>query len=113
MLFMASFHMEGRAITWFQEMEETRALTSYELFVKAIQIQLEISSHAMVGGLNPKTMRVKARINSHFLVFVIDTRSTRKHHLLFIGSVIVVAFQIAFRAKIHANDVFSFFKNHF
>jgi hypothetical protein len=76
MLFMASFHMEGRAITWFQEMEETRALTSYELFVKAIQIQLEISSHAMVGGLNPKTMRVKARINSHFLVFVIDTRST-------------------------------------
>jgi hypothetical protein len=56
MLFMASFHMEGRAITWFQEMEETRALTSYELFVKAIQIQLEISSHAMVGGLNPKTM---------------------------------------------------------
>jgi len=29
------------------------------------------------------------------------------------GSVVVVAFQIAFRAKIHANDVFSFFKNHF
>jgi hypothetical protein len=25
----------------------------------------------------------------------------------------VVAFQIAFRAEIHANDVFSFFKNHF
>ena len=29
------------------------------------------------------------------------------------GSVVVVAFQIAFRAEIHANDVFSFFKNHF
>jgi len=29
------------------------------------------------------------------------------------GSVVVVAFQIAFRAKIHANDVFSFFKNYF
>jgi hypothetical protein len=29
------------------------------------------------------------------------------------GSVIVGAFQIIFRAKIHANDVFSFFKNHF
>jgi hypothetical protein len=27
--------------------------------------------------------------------------------------VIVVAFQIAFRVEIHANDVFSFFKNHF
>jgi hypothetical protein len=28
-------------------------------------------------------------------------------------SVVVIAFQIAFRAEIHANDVFSFFKNHF
>jgi hypothetical protein len=29
------------------------------------------------------------------------------------GSVVADAFQITFRAKIHANDVFSFFKNHF
>jgi len=29
------------------------------------------------------------------------------------GSVIAVAFQIAFRAEIHANDVFLFFKNYF
>jgi len=29
------------------------------------------------------------------------------------GSVIVVTFQIAFRAEIHVNDVFSFFKNYF
>jgi hypothetical protein len=28
-------------------------------------------------------------------------------------SVVVVAFQIVFRAEIHANDVFSFFKNYF
>jgi len=27
--------------------------------------------------------------------------------------VVVVAFQIVFRAEIHANDVFLFFKNHF
>jgi hypothetical protein len=27
--------------------------------------------------------------------------------------VVAVAFQIAFRAKMHANDVFLFFKNHF
>jgi hypothetical protein len=27
--------------------------------------------------------------------------------------VVAVAFQIAFRAEIHANEVFSFFKNHF
>jgi len=29
------------------------------------------------------------------------------------GSVVAVAFQIAFRAEINANDVFLFFKNHF
>ena len=29
------------------------------------------------------------------------------------GSVVVVAFQIAFRAEIHANNVFLFFKNYF
>jgi len=29
------------------------------------------------------------------------------------GSVVVVTFQIAFRAKIHVNDIFLFFKNHF
>jgi len=29
------------------------------------------------------------------------------------GSVVAIAFQIIFRAKIHANDIFSFFKNHF
>jgi hypothetical protein len=29
------------------------------------------------------------------------------------GSVVAGAFQIAFRAEIHANDVFSFFKNYF
>jgi hypothetical protein len=27
--------------------------------------------------------------------------------------VVAVAFQIAFRVKMHANDVFLFFKNHF
>jgi hypothetical protein len=29
------------------------------------------------------------------------------------GSVVVGVFQITFHAKIHANNVFSFFKNHF
>jgi hypothetical protein len=29
------------------------------------------------------------------------------------GSVVAGAFQIVFCAEIHANDVFSFFKNHF
>jgi hypothetical protein len=28
-------------------------------------------------------------------------------------SVVAGAFQITFRAKMHVNDVFSFFKNHF
>jgi hypothetical protein len=30
-----------------------------------------------------------------------------------LGSVVAVAFQITFCAEMHANDVFSFFKNHF
>jgi len=29
------------------------------------------------------------------------------------GSVVAVAFQIAFRAKMHVNDIFLFFKNYF
>jgi hypothetical membrane protein len=29
------------------------------------------------------------------------------------GSVVAVAFQITFCAEMHANDVFSFFKNYF
>jgi hypothetical protein len=29
------------------------------------------------------------------------------------GSVVAVVFQIAFRVKIHANDIFLFFKNYF
>jgi len=29
------------------------------------------------------------------------------------GSVIVIAFQIIFRAEIHVNDIFLFFKNYF
>jgi hypothetical protein len=29
------------------------------------------------------------------------------------GSVVAVAFQITFRAEMHANDFFLFFKNHF
>jgi hypothetical protein len=29
------------------------------------------------------------------------------------GSVVAGAFQIAFHAEMHANDVFLFFKNHF
>jgi hypothetical protein len=34
-------------------------------------------------------------------------------NLGFVWSVVAVAFQIAFRAKMHANDFFLFFKNYF
>jgi hypothetical protein len=30
-----------------------------------------------------------------------------------LGGMVAVAFQITFRAKMHANDFFLFFKNHF
>jgi hypothetical protein len=41
--------------------------------------------------------------------------STKKQTILkpMFGSVIVVVFQIIFRAEIHANNIFLFFKNHF
>jgi len=44
-LFIASFHMEGKAITWYQELEETRILTSWEAFVKAFLILFGTSSY--------------------------------------------------------------------
>jgi len=37
--------MEGKAITWYQEQEETRILTSWEAFVKALQIHFGTSSY--------------------------------------------------------------------
>jgi hypothetical protein len=35
------------------------------------------------------------------------------YHKSLFGSVVAGAFQITFRVKMHANDVFLFFKNHF
>ena len=46
-------------------------------------------------------------------VFLLEMDSLNKYWHWVFGSVLVVVFQIAFRAEIHANDVFSFFKNHF
>ena len=37
--------MEGKAITWYQELEETGILTSWEAFVKALQIRFGTSSY--------------------------------------------------------------------
>jgi hypothetical protein len=45
MLFIASFHIEGKAITWYQELEETWIITSWEAFVKALQIHFRTSSY--------------------------------------------------------------------
>ena len=37
--------MEGNAITWYQELEETGILTSWEAFVKALQIRFGTLSY--------------------------------------------------------------------
>ena len=37
--------MEGKAITWYQELEDTRILTSWEAFIKALQILFGTSSY--------------------------------------------------------------------
>jgi hypothetical protein len=47
-----------------------------------------------------------------YLLCSILTSKTCDYNSVF-GSVVAVAFQITFRAEIHVNDVFLFFKNHF
>jgi hypothetical protein len=37
--------MEGKAITWYQELEETGILTNWEAFVKALQVRFGTSSY--------------------------------------------------------------------
>lgn len=57
-LFITSFQLERKSIEWFQEMEEIGALTSWESFVKALQIQFGPSTYN-----NP----IEALINSRGL----------------------------------------------
>jgi hypothetical protein len=51
-----------------------------------------------------------AKLNIVLLAINFDLLSSIKSVF---GSVVAGAFQITFRAKMHANDVFSFFKNYF
>ena len=44
-LFIANFYMEGKAITWYHKLEEIGILTSWEAFVKALQIYFGTSSY--------------------------------------------------------------------
>ena len=37
--------MEGKAITWYQELEETRIITSWEAFVSSLQIHFGTSTY--------------------------------------------------------------------
>jgi hypothetical protein len=48
-----------------------------------------------------------------YVAIVLISTGHDMHTKRVFGSVVVVAFQIAFRAEIHANDIFLFFKNHF
>ena len=54
------------------------------------------------------------------MIFFLELLNQRQSILFFLketksvfDSVVVRAFEITFRAKMHANDVFSFFKNYF
>jgi hypothetical protein len=55
-------------------------------------------------------VRIKRRT---IMGYDIDMGAFRYHNKGLFGSVIAVTFQIAFHAKMHANDVFLFFKNYF
>jgi len=47
------------------------------------------------------------------LLYLLGTSDIRHLNWSLFGSVVADAFQIIFRVKMHANDVFLFFKNHF
>jgi hypothetical protein len=40
-LFISSFHMEGRAMVWFQELKASKCVSNWEEFVRAIQIRFD------------------------------------------------------------------------
>jgi hypothetical protein len=44
---------------------------------------------------------------------ILGSKIQNQNTLSVFGSVVAIAFQIAFRVKIHINDVFLFFKNYF
>lgn len=46
------------------------------LELAALTLDLEISLHAMIGTVNPKTMRVVARVGTFPIVVFIDSGST-------------------------------------
>jgi hypothetical protein len=48
-----------------------------------------------------------------FQTWLQDLTSLASHINSVFGSVVAGIFQITFRAKMHANDIFLFFKNHF
>jgi hypothetical protein len=47
------------------------------------------------------------------LLYLLGTSDIRHLNWSLFGSVVADAFQIIFRVKMHANDFFLFFKNHF
>jgi hypothetical protein len=52
-------------------------------------------------------------LNLFFLLYLLAWKLKVEKIKNLFDSVIVVAFQITFIAEMHANDVFSFLKNHF
>ena len=71
-------------------MEEVQKIYKFDLLNLTIGqvVQLELKKDDNIGN------------------YLLETKSV-------FGSVVAGAFQITFRAKMHANDVFSFLKNHF
>ena len=75
---------------------------------EAHALDIHVPSNKVQKLLPPFPTRVEV-----FLVHLFSkTKSFPAIHILF-GSVVVGAFQIIFHVKIHVNDFFLFFKNHF
>ena len=44
---MASYHLDGEALIWFQDVEQAEGFLGWETFVKALQYDLELQ-HMMI-----------------------------------------------------------------
>ena len=42
---MASYHLDGEALIWFQEVEQARGFASWEVFVQALQTRFGTTTY--------------------------------------------------------------------
>lgn len=73
MLILASIHMEGKTLVWYQDMAESVSFSSWELFSKVLQNRFGPSYHDPVEAqLGEKNNLVLRSIRGSLRQFPID-----------------------------------------